>query len=332
VRMNNELPTLEANHPLLTRIKVERNKPYLDAIQQNGYMVVDMHVHTRFSDSFTRIHKLLKKADKLNIGLAITDHNEIQGVLRAYDLNTAVPIIPGIEVSTAEGPHILVYFFHLEDLVFFYLDHIHHRRSVDPHSNTSFKICDLINITKQFDCVVSVAHPFALAYTNVPNTIKKGFVDKSFLEHVDAVEVMNGAITKRKNRKAVEFAQALNKGITGGSDSHSLFELGKIVTYAKADNIQTFLRAVKQGHNFVIGQPIGRIRRVPSLAKSSQKHMAHFFPAIPQRYQIVAREVRYRKPMVVEKFNTIKNGGLDLLKKPLHARKTKGSIPEDGSD
>jgi len=321
------------NPPVLTRVKIEHPRPYLKMIRDNGFMIMDMHVHTRFSDSFTRISKLIRRADKLQIGLAITDHNEIKGVLRAFEIKEHVPIIPGIEISIAEGPHILVYFARLDALIRFYEKHVKNNKTHDPHSNTNLTIVELMRARKQYECLISVAHPYAPSYTNVPKNIERGFIDSSVLAQADAVEVINGAVNRKKNRKAVAFAQSFGKGITGGSDAHSLFETGKVITYTHAKTIRGFLSAIKRQENFVLGKPVGKVKRMPSLAKSSHKHISYFFPTIPQRYeQVFARNLRYHKPIVVRKMTNLKNGGLDFFKQPWQVKRRFRPIAMYGSE
>ncbi len=330
--MKSDLLTLQNDAPLLTRVKIEHPRPYLEMIHAEGYMVMDMHVHTRFSDSFTRISKLIQRAAKLNIGLAITDHNEIKGVVRAYEIKAQTPIIPGIEISIAEGPHILVYFKRLEALISFYEKYVKGHKTRDPHSNTNLTLPQLMRAKERYDCLVSIAHPYAPSYTNVPQNIKKGFIDLDVLEQADAVEVINGAVTRKKNQKAVSFAHSMGKGITGGSDSHSLFETGKVVTYARAQSIDDFLGAIKTQSNYVLGKPVGKVKRVPSMAKSSQKHISYFFPTISQRYErAVARNVRYHKPQVAKKINELKNDSLDFFRQPLQIKIRFGDARVDGS-
>ncbi len=325
--------SLQSNMPVLTRVKIERPRPYLKMIRDNGFMIMDMHVHTRFSDSFTRISKLIRRADKLQIGLAITDHNEIKGVLRAFEIKEHVPIIPGIEISIAEGPHILVYFAKLEALICFYEKHVKNKKTRDPHSNTNLTIGQLMCAKQQYECLVSIAHPYAPSYTNVPKNIQKGFIDPSVLDRADAIEVLNGAVPRKKNQKAVAFAQLLGKGITGGSDSHSLFETGKVITYARVQTIREFLTAIKKQENFILGKPIGKVKRMPSLAKSSHKHISYFFPTITQRYeQVVARNVRYHKPIIARKMNNLKNDSFEFFKQPLLVKRRLHPIHIHGSE
>lgn len=298
--------------------RVEQEKFDLEALKDGGYMLIDMHVHTRFSDSYSRVSKLLERARRLGIGMAITDHNEILGVERAYKIKGRTPVIPGIEISAFEGPHILVYFSNIRSLRYFYYRYVFHRKTADPHSNTTLTIPELMKAVKGYDCLVSVAHPFSLAYTHVPKNIERGYISPDFLCQIDAIEVLNGAVTRKRNRQAIAFAAELGKAITGGSDSHSIFELGKILTYAKARTVKQFLASVRQGACCVVGVPMPQLLRVPSLAKSSRKHLVHLLPCLQQRYeQIVARPVRHRGPMLVEKLQQLTSEGIELLKTPI---------------
>ena len=63
--------------------------------------LVDMHMHTNYSDGDLSPNELIEKAIKNNVGtMAITDHNTIEG-LRNFDSNfkKKIEIINGIELS-----------------------------------------------------------------------------------------------------------------------------------------------------------------------------------------------------------------------------------------
>ncbi len=74
-------------------------KPKIKTISEEGLCAVDMHAHSEYSDSFTKVKWMLKKAGKRGFGIAIADHNEIKGSLKAL-LQKDVLIIPAIEVSS----------------------------------------------------------------------------------------------------------------------------------------------------------------------------------------------------------------------------------------
>ncbi len=77
--------------------------PVLHEIRDKGYMPVDMHIHTRHSDAAISIPSLLTRAKHLGTGVAITDHNEIQGVIEACQQSRGVLVIPGIESVHSKG-------------------------------------------------------------------------------------------------------------------------------------------------------------------------------------------------------------------------------------
>ena len=83
---------------LINRIIFE--KPDLEKLTQKN-TVVDMHFHSVYSDGRNRVDEIVEYAEYLGIGVAITDHNAIQGAveINAYD---NVMSIPGIEVTSFE--------------------------------------------------------------------------------------------------------------------------------------------------------------------------------------------------------------------------------------
>jgi len=89
--------------------KIEFKKPNFKRISEQGYYAVDMHIHSNYSDSTSKIKNIIRKATKRNFGIAITDHNEIKGSLKAME-SEEVLVIPGIEISALEGFHVLLYF------------------------------------------------------------------------------------------------------------------------------------------------------------------------------------------------------------------------------
>ena len=70
---------------------------------------LDLHNHTSFSsDGLMSPAELLAAAGRNNVDcIAVTDHNTLEGALWALELSQADPslprVIPGIEVSTADG-------------------------------------------------------------------------------------------------------------------------------------------------------------------------------------------------------------------------------------
>ncbi len=69
--------------------------------------LADLHIHTIYSyDGTATIRGVLQHAREVELNvIAITDHDEIKGSLRAFDLGPqfGIEVIPGIEVTTTEG-------------------------------------------------------------------------------------------------------------------------------------------------------------------------------------------------------------------------------------
>ena len=91
-------------------------KPNIASLVTN-YTVVDTHFHSRYSDGADTVEAITAHAREKGIGIAITDHNDIRA---AVELNRYKNVlsIPGIEITSAEGSHLLVYFY---DIKSFYL-------------------------------------------------------------------------------------------------------------------------------------------------------------------------------------------------------------------
>jgi predicted metal-dependent phosphoesterase TrpH len=69
--------------------------------------LADLHIHTVYSyDGTAPVAAVLNRAREVGLNvIAITDHDEIKGSLKAFDLapRYGIEVIPGLEVTTAEG-------------------------------------------------------------------------------------------------------------------------------------------------------------------------------------------------------------------------------------
>jgi predicted metal-dependent phosphoesterase TrpH len=69
--------------------------------------LADLHIHTIYSyDGTAPVAAVLNRAKQVGLNvIAITDHDEIKGSLKAFDLapRFGIEVIPGIEITTAEG-------------------------------------------------------------------------------------------------------------------------------------------------------------------------------------------------------------------------------------
>ncbi len=166
---------------------------------------VELHMHTRFSkDSLVRIPRLLEHCKKIGLDrIAITDHNSIDGALRAKQL-APDQVIVGEEIETTQG-ELLGYF--LEEWV---------PPGLEP--------LDAIRRLKAQGAVISLAHPFDT--TRSQHWSKESLT--AILPHIDAIETFNArCLTNVPNQNAAIFARKNALLETVGSDAHSLWEVGR---------------------------------------------------------------------------------------------------------
>jgi len=122
------------NDGVLENVRFER--PMVEHIRKSGFHPVDMHFHTNHSDAYTKVRSALTLAKKKGVGLAITDHNTPSGVVEALRMRPEVRIVPGMEVSAEDGPHILLYFYGIAEMVDFYKREIEQRKGKSPYTQS----------------------------------------------------------------------------------------------------------------------------------------------------------------------------------------------------
>lgn len=210
--------------------------------------IADMHVHTQYShDCDTPLTTIKSISRKHNIAVAITDHNQIGGSLAARALGMSV--IPGIEVTTKGLKDFLVYFHDFDNLKDFYKNYVLPNK--DPGiiwgSRTLLTEQALLDATDEYDSFVSLAHP----YCPIPK--RSAGLPNHILQRLDAIEVMNFAMSPKANLKASILCEKTGKVHTAGSDSHVPETLGAVTMSSYADSPSEFLAAVSQGASAVIG-------------------------------------------------------------------------------
>ncbi len=169
-------------------------------------MRFDLHVHSKHSrDASASPEEIVKRCRITDLdGLAVTDHNSIDGSLRAHDLarSEQVIVVRGVEVSSQEG-HVLA--LGVRELV---------PRGL-PAAETIERIHALGGIA-------IAAHP-----GRFPSGMELELArDGGF----DAIEVINGASSGRSNRLARKVAELKGSAVTGGSDAHDLDHIGRAFT------------------------------------------------------------------------------------------------------
>jgi predicted metal-dependent phosphoesterase TrpH len=277
---------------------VDFRKPDIDSLKKAGYTLVDMHFHTRYSDTYTPVRKVLAKAKRLGIGVAITDHNEIQGCIEAYRRKDGQLIIPGIEVTCYERCHMLAYFSKIRELEDFYYNHVEPCKTKNPYTVTKLKTSQFLKASRDYDCVTAAAHPFA-GFQGVHKNMKRRSVHPGLLNKIEAIEVQNGALLKWMNWQALQWAEQTGKCFTGGSDGHTLLELGNNLTYSKARSVAGFLKSILNKDNYVIGRQIGLVTHLNAKSRVAVKHLRYLRPTLMIRYEVTLKPtVKYHVPRI----------------------------------
>ena len=212
--------------------------------------LADMHIHTEYShDCDTSLVSVKHAARKHDMMVAIADHNEIRGVLAARAMR--IPVIPAIEVTTKKLHDYLLYFETVEDLKTFFSKHVKPRK--DPGkiwgSRTTITDEELVEVAHEHNAFISLAHPYC------PLPKRSANIPKPVLRKVDAIEVMNFAMSPKANQKAALLCDSNKKVYTAGSDSHHPSTLGAVTMRAWGETPQEFLTEVRQGTPLVVGAP-----------------------------------------------------------------------------
>ncbi len=166
---------------------------------------------------------------RLDVGLCITDHNEIRGSLELYERGR-VTTIPAIEVGSSERLDFLIYFRDADDLVDYF------RRHVEPYKRKRFyAVIDrsfelLLPAAVEYDAFVSLAHPFAPVWKNVGYDARRYERLRAYWMCIGAIEVANGEMGAAANRQALDFCQRESMPATGGSDAHLVSRIGSVTT------------------------------------------------------------------------------------------------------
>jgi predicted metal-dependent phosphoesterase TrpH len=283
----------------LNRIQFE--KPNLEILTKN-HTVVDLHFHTRFSDGINKVKTVVKKAIELGIGVAVTDHNDIRGAIAINEYRNLLTI-PGIEITSAEGSHLLVYFYYIDELIKFYQKDIQPFMGNDVMTSLSLSMEEIIHRAHCYHVIIILAHPYCAAYTGVCNLQFPPERLKGLCDTVDGVEVINAGNINKWNLKCALFGFNLNKAIVGGSDGHSINEMGRAVTYSDCKpNRRDFLDAIKQGHNKVIGKEIDFIKKITSNSLKLRSNLRNCPDLIGKNVKYGRVVINSKSKLLVESF------------------------------
>jgi hypothetical protein len=176
--------------------------------------LADLHMHTNYSDGTGSVEEVLAFAQQhtsLDV-IAITDHDTIEGALRARDLvargDYRFEVIVGEEISTREG-HMLALFL---------------EKPVAPGQSIERSI---EQVHAQGGLAV-VAHPFNRVFRH---SVQRSVMNRLLAQpdvHPDGIETLNGSFAGiGSSQLAMSLARRVyHWAETGGSDAHTPTAVG----------------------------------------------------------------------------------------------------------
>jgi predicted metal-dependent phosphoesterase TrpH len=188
-------------------------------------MRLDLHVHTCFSyDCWLSLEALTKAVISRGLdGVAVLDHDEIEGALRLRD-KAPFTVIVGEEIGTLHGG----------------LGALFIEERIPPHLSAE----DTIARIRKQDGLVFVPHPLS---RRVPGRIEAA----KLLDIIDEVDILEGFNARAPiacdDRRARDLASLRRIPVAAGSDAHFASEVGR--AWAEMEGFHTaqgFLRGLSR--------------------------------------------------------------------------------------
>jgi predicted metal-dependent phosphoesterase TrpH len=270
---------------VLERVRFQR--PIPEELAGMGLSAVDMHCHTDHSDAPVRVRDALARAKFMGIGLAITDHNAVSGSIEAASLSKGVLIIPGIEVSALDGPHILIYWYSFADLLDFYKLHIEEKKQKSPYLAIRLTTSEILDRAEGYSCLCAAAHPFGYLVFNkgVGRCVEREYLPPDIIPRFDAVEAICGGMPHSGNIRAIHLAEHHRLGIVGGTDAHLLHDCGSVLTCSKTDTAGEFLDNIRKHEDIIIGTEKNILQKGLMGTMMITRYLPYTLPSLSIHYE-----------------------------------------------
>lgn len=218
---------------------------------------IDLHVHTHYSrDCSTTLEDIISFSKKKRLsGVAITDHDTVEGALRLLNMESnGLIVIPGIEVSTDEG-HVL-------------------GLNVTTPIPWGLSAKETIDKIHEAGGIAIAAHPSTMFKSGI------GLGRKLDCYGFDAVEVINSSLFPFFLLTYLSKRSATRTGLpqTAGSDSHLPETIGLAYTIFEdpepESSVEGIVKAVTEGKIIPFGQPVPwrlRLRKIAQEVRQQKK-------------------------------------------------------------
>ncbi len=193
---------------------------------------IDLHIHTNNSDSTGSVEEILERAELRGLdGIAITDHNTMEGVEEAKKKKTTLIVIPGEEIRTKQGEILSL--------------------GIRNYIEDNLELLEVLKRIHVQGGLAIIPHP------TVPFFNRVRLRDLEDLP-IDGIEIFS-AITPFANfflKRNIRLARNLGLASIAGSDSHFPETVGDAFTIVDSEsrNIKDILNAIKECKTEIFGK------------------------------------------------------------------------------
>ena len=201
--------------------------------------LADLHMHTIYSyDGTASVSTVLKRAKHAGLDvIAITDHDEIKGSLKALDLapSFGIEVIPGVEVTTGEGDLLAL--------------------NITETIERGLPLIDTVLKVGQLGGFCIAPHPMAGGFgmkSLSAYSIMKALRNREVAQILIGIETYNAtALDRLSNHYAHILGEHLGIARLGNSDAHVAEAVGLGATEFEGHSAKDLLKAIRKGKTIV---------------------------------------------------------------------------------
>jgi len=196
--------------------------------------LADLHLHTIYSyDGTASLAAVLSRAKKIGLDvIAITDHDEIRGAVKAMELapHYGLEVIPGCEITTAEGDLLALF--------------------ITQKVSAGLSLIETVLRVRELGGICIAPHPMAggMGMKSLSGrTILKALRNPQVADTLIGIEAYNGtAFDRISNHYGNILGSRLNLAKTGNSDSHTVDTMGVAATEFDGSTATDLLSALRK--------------------------------------------------------------------------------------